>query len=521
MSNHTNSKTQLLFLDDWIKICYVIIGILGFVMNSLVLLVMWKTPRLYSKTLNLMITNQSILDILAAVILIAYSSITDSSVANNGMASQIYCRVWMSASLLWGLLYASTNNLIVITIERYLNVVHTMWHKATFTRSRAKVMLVVGWVIGFVIALCHGVLTSTIDDEHKQCRIYATWNKSDRIISASFFLVFTFLLPLMVFIFCYGRMVYVIEQRMKNGFQFKGNHSCIEEGVCERWYQAKMNIIHTLCIVSFLFVACWSWNQVYVFVISVLDVKDTNSNTMHLTVLAAFLTCSLNPFVYVLKYKQFRYALLKIFCKKCYPNLEIFEDNTCPNSIQLRQKDRWAVDTRRKNKSRCERVKTISFCDIQRRWSLPMAGSSSLGWNPGKCLLSHMDTTTKILNARLSLSEDNVESKCKVGHRNALNNYIMRQDHSVDLSFMVHDDEGGEQMQAFHGCRPFKPFKPFIKEVSHGLTRSSPTLFKDHCSLVLNSNTCKSMPLICGSERIKSSQRTTITPTVHTCAPKR
>ena len=331
-----NATIEIMFSNDpWVFYSYNAIGVLGFLTNFLVLYVMWKTPRLYNETLNLMITNQAILDMLAAIALIIYAhTVKDSTILGDDLKYQVYCRLWMSCAVIWGLLYASTNNLIVITIERYLNVVHTMWHVAFFSRTRAKAIMVVGWLIGFAMAWAQGITTSQIEtnncDEYSnwphninfsngnctECRIYHYWpSDAARVTNAICLLVLTFIVPLVTFVFCYGRMLCVVHQRVRLGFRFKGSVASLENHTDRTWYSARRNIIHTLCIISFVFLSCWSWNQIYFFMLTISEEYKYNSFYFHMSILTAFTTCTLNPFVYVLKYKQFRASLKELFCK--------------------------------------------------------------------------------------------------------------------------------------------------------------------------------------------------------------
>ena len=74
------------------------------------------------------------------------------------LQANVYCRLWGSPFLMYGLLLSSTYNLVAISVERYLGIVKPFWHKVSFTHNRVMLSIVAIWLFGvsyafFVIAL--------------------------------------------------------------------------------------------------------------------------------------------------------------------------------------------------------------------------------------------------------------------------------------------------------------------------------------------------------------------------------
>ena len=73
---------------------------------------------------ELLILNQSVIDLLSAILLILLTA-TVKSTAGWDMSSvfgHIMCFTWYNSMPLWSLFFVSTVNLVLLTIERYLEV---------------------------------------------------------------------------------------------------------------------------------------------------------------------------------------------------------------------------------------------------------------------------------------------------------------------------------------------------------------------------------------------------------------
>ena len=68
---------------------------------------------------------QSAIDFFASVILLI-SSLTledTTKVRREGILGQLECRLWNTEFFLWALFFASTWNIVAMTIERYVSIV--------------------------------------------------------------------------------------------------------------------------------------------------------------------------------------------------------------------------------------------------------------------------------------------------------------------------------------------------------------------------------------------------------------
>ena len=132
---------------------------------------------------------------------------------------------------------------------------------------------------------------------------------------------------------CYGKIVWVLTRRIKNDImkpQSDINNSKnasnsvdndkimsqIMDSGKDRFQLAKRNTIKTLLIVGLCFIICWSQNQVRYLMFNCRYELDFNSTYHQFTILMVFLNCTVNPFIYLIKYRDYQEALKTFF--HCY-----------------------------------------------------------------------------------------------------------------------------------------------------------------------------------------------------------
>jgi len=96
--------------------------------------------------------------------------------------------------------------------------------------------------------------------------------------------------------------------------------------------RARHSIMKTLVMVTFGFVLCWSWSEIYflMFHLGYTHV-DFTGDFFNFTVVMVFVSCCINPIIYCVKFKQFQNGILWVFgCTDCkYPK----KKRISPNSI--------------------------------------------------------------------------------------------------------------------------------------------------------------------------------------------
>ena len=101
----------------WIVLYYVE-PILKFVPSTNVHSIAYRLRR---QLTNAFIINQSIIDLLASLLMVLhqYSYMKSKLTGTGGI---VYCKLWKSRAIMWSLFMASTYNLLAMNIERYMKV---------------------------------------------------------------------------------------------------------------------------------------------------------------------------------------------------------------------------------------------------------------------------------------------------------------------------------------------------------------------------------------------------------------
>ena len=137
--------------------------------------------------------------------------------------------------------------------------------------------------------------------------VYAFW--PSLLLSTIFgivMIVIQFIIPLIILVYCYGRIVWILTRRIDSNLQASNMQT-------EKFLLARKNTINTFLLIGLCFVICWSNNQVYYLMYNLGYNADWNSTYFQFTVLMVFLNCTVNPFIYLIKYRDYQTALRKLF----------------------------------------------------------------------------------------------------------------------------------------------------------------------------------------------------------------
>ncbi len=118
-----------------------------------------------------------------------------------------------------------------------------------------------------------------------------------------------YFVPLLIIVFCYASIINMLSKRINNDQLSSGQEA-------NRLQQAKRNTLITLALVAGAFVVCWSQNQLIYLVYNLGFGVDFHGMYFNITLLIAFLNCTINPFIYLFKYKDYQVALKEFCCRR-------------------------------------------------------------------------------------------------------------------------------------------------------------------------------------------------------------
>ena len=116
-----------------------------------------------------------------------------------------------------------------------------------------------------------------------------------------------FIVPLLILVYSYGRILWIIKARI-------GSKMENDDAQTAKFEVARNNVIKTLFIVVFFFFMCSLGIEVLFLCYSLGFEVDWNSGYYKFTVIMVFLNCTINPFIYLINYKDFQKSLVRHFC---------------------------------------------------------------------------------------------------------------------------------------------------------------------------------------------------------------
>ncbi|XP_072163965.1 5-hydroxytryptamine receptor 1D-like [Diadema setosum] len=99
---------------------------------------------------NFLIVNQSLIDLLTSLLLVAYQ-ITPASPPNGGLGLKaVFCAFWVSKYPFWSLIMASGANLVVITCERFYAISYPLRFHTLVRFKHVATLAAVPWMYALI-----------------------------------------------------------------------------------------------------------------------------------------------------------------------------------------------------------------------------------------------------------------------------------------------------------------------------------------------------------------------------------
>ncbi|XP_072027821.1 beta-2 adrenergic receptor-like [Amphiura filiformis] len=271
LSKEENNESIGLTFTEGFKI---VVGIMGLLGNMTVCL---AVIQMRSKEVKFLIGSQAAIDLLTSIVLLAgtftsrYTFVQLVS-PDSYFFGYIYCVFWHYDGLLFYLSTMSTYNLVAISVERYIAVLHPMWYRTNFSRNKAIVLGALLWLIAPTMQLvtCIGQ-TYYIDG---RCR-WIGFTPIVEAITGILLFIWDFFGPCIVMGYCFARIIFELmtqDERTKE-LQADNEVSTVsrvkEEGhkesgkaVTAAGTNRSRNVTKTFLLVFIAFVLCWVTNQV-------------------------------------------------------------------------------------------------------------------------------------------------------------------------------------------------------------------------------------------------------------------
>lgn len=207
-SNDSSEMTEPMPFDVVTAVVYSIVFFIGLVGNTLAIYVVLRYVKMKTVT-NIYILNLALAD---ELYILGIPFLGTNSVLSYWPYGDFFCKVCITADAMSQ--FASTYCLTVMSIDRYLAVVHPIRSAKWRKPKVAKFFSALVWVVSFLIVL-PVTIYSGVQEDFKTCNI--TWPEPQDLWSIAFILytaILSFFGPLVVICLCY--LLIVIRVRKFN-----------------------------------------------------------------------------------------------------------------------------------------------------------------------------------------------------------------------------------------------------------------------------------------------------------------
>jgi len=174
----TSSPSRGTEFYSYVQCALVVIGFAGTAANALILYALVASKQ-HKK--HVLIFNQNALDLFSSVFTIVTYSLKLCDIYLTGTIGYCLCALLLSDSLIGCGITGSVINLAVITIERYLKVVHSVWSKKKLHKWMTYAAAAFAWIAAIIYNLPLVFTTTAVVDG--VCYAYELWgNKMGRMI---------------------------------------------------------------------------------------------------------------------------------------------------------------------------------------------------------------------------------------------------------------------------------------------------------------------------------------------------
>ena len=173
------------FLMWFVPVVGMSVSITGSIANIVVLVVLILARRQFGGSVNTLIINQSLIDLVACVSVVAiYGAKLSNVIVYRGdqIIDNIVCVVLQSGVFAATGITAGKFGLMVTTLERYFKIVHAIAHRKYYKNWMTSVCVALPWIAGACLTMFPLIGTTRV--VNRRCLRMAVWpNKSMAVVS--------------------------------------------------------------------------------------------------------------------------------------------------------------------------------------------------------------------------------------------------------------------------------------------------------------------------------------------------
>ena len=284
---------------------YYIACILGMPGNIMTVTVILSSKKLRSKPINRILIHQAVID---ALVLVAtgIEEVMDEVANDYIMTLPFVCHYVKSKMLSAITMYASTYNMLVLSVERYSAIIDPLKYDAEKLLKRLPFYFAGVWCL--CIAFMSIVPATTVIQFGMCLNAWKLLTTRWWEFYSPYDMVIAIVIPFIVTIFCYSRMFYALQKSSDATNMEKSSN----DANAHKMRMAQMNIFKTCFTMVVIFVVCWSIPQSAVLLLSIRYYKTLNNYHFYIGRLAVTVNSCLNPYIYSIRYDEFKMQLFTL-----------------------------------------------------------------------------------------------------------------------------------------------------------------------------------------------------------------
>jgi len=251
-----------------------------------------------------LIFNQNVFDLCSSLLLVITYSVKLCRIRLIGTLGYWLCVIFESQSIIWCSMIGSLINLMSITIERYIKVVHPNRSKKLLRKWVRWSAVAFAWIAGIVYQMALVISTSEVIDG--ACYGFKMWkSETAALIHGIWNFGSFYVIVLFIFVFCYGKILVVIRRQARVMAAHSGHGSSTS--------QAQSSHIHTNVIKTMIFVSVFyviTWTPAYIYYLLFHFTSNLIITAHFVFTFLGFFYIIANPFVYALKFNPVRRVLV-------------------------------------------------------------------------------------------------------------------------------------------------------------------------------------------------------------------
>ena len=303
-----NSLASVIF---YFQCAVVVIGVVGTAANALIIYALVASKQ-HAK--HILIVNQNALDLFSSVSLVVTYAARLCNIQLSGASGYWVCITLLSGIFVWWGLVGSVVNLAMITIDRYLKIVHHAWSQNHLRPWKLKFAIGFAWFAGIVSNTPYMLETTGVING--VCYRFALFKSHAALVFAMvWYIVAYYVAMLIIFIYCYGCILATIRRQAR----VMASHGTAPSSASQtQSHKIQTNVIKTMILVSVFYAIAWMPVYCcYVYVIA--ESISVPAGFWYASVFVSFLYTSANPFIYATKFDPVRRVLRRMIPFKKTP----------------------------------------------------------------------------------------------------------------------------------------------------------------------------------------------------------